>query len=117
MERLIRILLRLADSGDAGVDARRLDGVACYQGDAESGLAALRRDVRRLRQVGWDIEAAGDDGAWRAAMFYTLVTTGWPCCSVRVSRRRCSRRCARRMASFRRRPTWPIWSERFTGIV
>ena len=62
MERLIRILLRLADSGDAGVGARRLARVAGYPGDAESGLAALRRDVRRLRQVGWDIEAAGDDG-------------------------------------------------------
>ena len=62
MERLIRILLGLADRGDYGVSARRLARVAGYPGDAESGLAALRRDVRRLRQVGWDIESAGDDG-------------------------------------------------------
>ena len=62
MERLIRILLALADRGDDGVFARRLARVAGYPGDAESVLAALRRDVGRLRQVGWDIESAGDVG-------------------------------------------------------
>lgn len=62
MERLIRILLALADSGDHGLSARRLARVAGHPVDTESGLAALRRDVRRLRQVGWDIANAGEDG-------------------------------------------------------
>jgi predicted DNA-binding transcriptional regulator YafY len=62
MERLIRVLLALADRGDRGVSARRLALVAGYPGDTESGLAALRRDLRRLRQVGWDIESLGDNG-------------------------------------------------------
>jgi len=62
MERLIRILLALADRGDNGLSARRLAGVAGYRADTESGLAALRRDIRRLRQVGWDIAGGGDDG-------------------------------------------------------
>ena len=62
MERLIRILLALADRGDDGVSSRKLAGVAGYPDDAESGFAALRRDVRRLRQVGWDIVSAGPDG-------------------------------------------------------
>ena len=62
MERLIRILLALSDSGDNGVSARRLACLAGYPGDTESGLAALRRDIRRLRQVGWDIAGGGDDG-------------------------------------------------------
>ena len=55
MERLIRILLELTERGDHGLSAHRLAEVAGYPGDSESGLAALRRDVRRLRQVGWDI--------------------------------------------------------------
>jgi proteasome accessory factor B len=62
MERLIRVLLALADRADRGVSARRLALVAGYPGDTESGLAALRRDLRRLRQVGWDIESLGDNG-------------------------------------------------------
>ena len=62
MERLIRILLALSDSGDEGVSARRLARVAGLPSDTESGLAALRRDIRRLRQVGWDIAGGGDDG-------------------------------------------------------
>lgn len=62
MERMIRVLLALADRGDDGVSARRLAVVAGYSADTESGLVALRRDLRRLRQVGWDIESLGGDG-------------------------------------------------------
>ena len=62
MERLIRILLALSDCGDYGISAQRLARVAGLPGDTESGLAALRRDIRRLRQVGWDIATEGDDG-------------------------------------------------------
>ncbi|HEU5483845.1 MAG TPA: WYL domain-containing protein [Microlunatus sp.] len=59
---MIRVLLALADRGDDGISARRLALVAGYPADNESGLAALRRDLRRLRQVGWDIESLGDVG-------------------------------------------------------
>ena len=62
MERLIRILLALSERGTDSVSARKLARVAGYPDDTESGLAALRRDVRRLRQVGWDIESVGEDG-------------------------------------------------------
>ena len=117
MERLIRILLALADRGDDGVSARKLAGVAGYPGDTESGLAALRRDVRRLRQVGWDIESAGDDGLEGRYVLHArdnrmalLLSPGEQAALQQA--------LARRTPRFRlRRPIWQIWSGRSTVIV
>ncbi|HET9649979.1 MAG TPA: WYL domain-containing protein [Microlunatus sp.] len=62
MERLLRILLSLSEADDQGLPARRLCRVAGYPVDRDAGVAALRRDLRRLRQGGWDIENRGGDG-------------------------------------------------------
>jgi predicted DNA-binding transcriptional regulator YafY len=63
MERLVRILLTLSDRADAGVSARKLCTVAGYAADTDSGLSALRRDLRDLRKHGWAIQSDGEEGA------------------------------------------------------
>ena len=63
MERLLRILLTLSDRQDHGVTARKLGQVAGYSVDTESGMSALRRDLRQLRKHGWAIVSDGDEGA------------------------------------------------------
>ena len=63
MERMVRILLTLADTQDRGVSARRLGRVAGYAVDTDSGLSALRRDLRDLRRHGWSILSDGGEGA------------------------------------------------------
>ncbi len=63
MERLLRILLTLADRQPDGLSARRLGKVAGHSVDTESGLSALRRDLRSLRRHGWAIVSDGNDGA------------------------------------------------------
>jgi predicted DNA-binding transcriptional regulator YafY len=63
MERLLRILITLADRQPDGLSARRLGQVAGYSVDTESGLSALRRDLRALRRHGWAIVSDGGDGA------------------------------------------------------
>jgi predicted DNA-binding transcriptional regulator YafY len=63
MERMLRILLALADKEVRGLSARRLGAIAGYAVDTDSGLSALRRDLRQLRDRGWDIESRGGEGA------------------------------------------------------
>jgi predicted DNA-binding transcriptional regulator YafY len=63
MERLVRILIALADTQDRGLSARRLGRIAGYSVDTDSGLSALRRDLRALRRHGWAIVSDGGDGA------------------------------------------------------
>lgn len=63
MERLIRILICLTD-GDRrrGVPIARLLRVADLAEDTEATRAQLRRDLKILRQGGWDIRNVADEG-------------------------------------------------------
>ena len=65
MERLVRIAAVLKVAGDRGVSAQRLIEVAGYQGEKAEDL--LSRDLRALRDQGWEIRntGAGNDGCYR----------------------------------------------------
>jgi len=68
MERLIRILICLADDDRArGVPISRLMRMADLTEDTEATRAQLRRDLTILRQGGWDIRnvaGEGEDGRY-----------------------------------------------------
>lgn len=68
MERLIRILICLADDDRArGVPIARLMRMADLTEDTEAARAQLRRDLTILRQGGWDIRnvaGEGEDGRY-----------------------------------------------------
>jgi predicted DNA-binding transcriptional regulator YafY len=62
MERVVRILIALTESGEQGLGARRLCQIANLPGN-ESGLTQLRRDLAQLRRDGgWDIVSSGEQG-------------------------------------------------------
>jgi predicted DNA-binding transcriptional regulator YafY len=62
MERLIRILICLADGDHRGVPIRRLLRMADLTEDSDATRAQLRRDLAILRQGGWDIRNVAGDG-------------------------------------------------------
>ncbi|HEY5787978.1 MAG TPA: WYL domain-containing protein [Microlunatus sp.] len=67
MERLIRILICLADGDRRGVPIGRLLRMADLTEDTDATRAQLRRDLSVLRQGGWDIRnvaAEGEDGRY-----------------------------------------------------
>ncbi|HEY5980446.1 MAG TPA: WYL domain-containing protein [Microlunatus sp.] len=67
MERLIRILICLADGERSGVPIGRLLRMADLTEDTDATRAQLRRDLAILRQGGWDIRnvaADGEDGRY-----------------------------------------------------
>ncbi|HYI55141.1 MAG TPA: WYL domain-containing protein [Microlunatus sp.] len=62
MERLIRLLICLADGDRRGVPIGRLLRMADLTEDTEASRAQLRRDLAILRQGGWDIRNVAGDG-------------------------------------------------------
>ena len=67
MERLIRILICLADGDRRGVPIGRLLRMADLTEDTDATRAQLRRDLSVLRQGGWDIRnvaGEGEDGRY-----------------------------------------------------
>jgi predicted DNA-binding transcriptional regulator YafY len=62
MERLIRILICLADGDRRGVPIGRLLRMADLTEDTDATRAQLRRDLAVLRQGGWDIRNVAGDG-------------------------------------------------------
>ena len=67
MERLIRILICLADGDRRGVPIGRLLRMADLTEDTDATRAQLRRDLAILRQGGWDIRnvaGEGEDGRY-----------------------------------------------------
>ncbi len=67
MERLIRILICLADGDRRGVPIDRLLRMADLTEDTDATRAQLRRDLAILRQGGWDIRnvaGEGEDGRY-----------------------------------------------------
>ena len=67
MERLIRILICLADGDSRGVPIGRLLRMADLTEDTDATRAQLRRDLAILRQGGWDIRnvaGEGEDGRY-----------------------------------------------------
>lgn len=67
MERLIRILICLADGDRRGVPVGRLLRMADLADDTDATRAQLRRDLSVLRQGGWDIRnvaGEGEDGRY-----------------------------------------------------
>lgn len=63
MERLIRILICLADAGKWGVPVDKLLRVADLDEDTKATRAQLRRDLMLLRQGGWDIDNVAAEGS------------------------------------------------------
>lgn len=62
MERVVRILIALTESGTGGLSAQKLREIADLP-DNESGITQLRRDLRQLRNDGgWDIQSSGEEG-------------------------------------------------------
>lgn len=62
MERVIRILLVLAERAGRGATAHELREIAGWP-DTENGLTQLRRDLKQLRgEGGWQIESIGEEG-------------------------------------------------------
>lgn len=60
MERLMRLVIYLADHPKYGVPGDRLAQIGEYP--VTSGSSALTRDIRRLREAGWDIASVGGEG-------------------------------------------------------
>jgi predicted DNA-binding transcriptional regulator YafY len=61
MERLVRIAAVLRVAGDEGVSARKLIAVGDYRGSSVEDL--LSRDLRALRNQGWEIVSTGGPGS------------------------------------------------------
>ena len=61
MERLLRLAIYLTEHPRYGVPGAKLAQVAGYDAD-NNGMGALGRDLRRLREAGWDIVNTGPDG-------------------------------------------------------
>jgi predicted DNA-binding transcriptional regulator YafY len=62
MERLLRIVICLADAGADGVPVRKLLRVAGYDDLTDANAAQLRRDLKHLSTGGWHIVNESGDG-------------------------------------------------------
>ena len=73
MERLVRIAAVLKVAGDRGVSADKLVRVAGFDGERRDGPAG--RELRHLRNQGWQIDNIADRRASPAATAWSPSTT------------------------------------------